>query len=522
MGDAILADRYHIIRHLGSGGFGQTYVAEDRQLPGNPLCVVKQLKPQARDRVSLDMARRFFNQEAEVLYRLGTHAQIPELLAHFEENQEFYLVQELIEGDNLSHQILPGKSLEETEVIILLQEILKILEFVHGERVIHRDVKPENLIRRQQDKRLFLIDFGAVKQITTQNVQANQQSSYTIMIGSVGYMPVEQLSGKPRFSSDIYAVGMIGIQAVTGIIPGQFDEDPETNELSWRDHARISPAFGNVLETMVRYDFRERYQSATEALQALQTLGKRSLSRPKLATTAPTKTPPSTVKSMTPPSMQRVVTARESDLVDYLAKPSSSDSMEPFSTGFKIALIGIGVATIAMVTALNGTLNLILQQSESRQASPKSTSLATKPSSTASPAPTLTPAVVTAPAPSVEPSPTLTPVASPSPSVSPTSPVSPTPAVVEGKSSLTANTPQELIAELDRFQASLDESMRMARSREEWELVAVQLENMVGVLKAVPESSSGYKLAQRSLRLYEQRLTYARRQATRPVGGVAR
>src|ERR671933_63504 len=162
-----LSGRYKIVKHLGGGGFGQTYIAEDLQLPGNPLCVVKQLKPKATEQLALQIARRLFDREAQVLYQLGNHDQIPRLLAHFEEEQEFYLVQEFIEGHELRQEMPIGVHLSETQVIAILQDILKVLEFVHQQDVIHRDIKPSNLIRRKRDGKIFLIDFGAVKQLST-------------------------------------------------------------------------------------------------------------------------------------------------------------------------------------------------------------------------------------------------------------------------------------------------------------------------------------------------------------------
>ena len=78
-----LGNRYSIIRHLGGGGFAQTYLAEDKQLPGNHLCVVKQLKPQATDPETLQVARRLFDTEAQVLYKLGNHDRIPRLIVFF-------------------------------------------------------------------------------------------------------------------------------------------------------------------------------------------------------------------------------------------------------------------------------------------------------------------------------------------------------------------------------------------------------------------------------------------------------
>jgi serine/threonine protein kinase len=267
----ILSGRYQIIKHFGGGGFGQTYLAEDKQLPGNPRCVVKQLKSQATNPVNLQIARRLFDTEAQVLYRLGNHHQIPQLLAHFEENQEFYLVQEFIEGHDLGKELTPGKRLSESYVIALLQNSLKVLEFVHQQSIIHRDIKPSNLMRCQQDGKIMLIDFGAVKQISTHLSNPQGMTSLTVNIGTHGYMPSEQAIGKPKLSSDVYALGIIGIQSLTGISPHQLPEDAN-GEIVWRNQVQVSSELADVLDKMVRYDFRQRYQSAAEALQAVTRL----------------------------------------------------------------------------------------------------------------------------------------------------------------------------------------------------------------------------------------------------------
>ncbi|HEY9799228.1 MAG TPA: tetratricopeptide repeat protein [Leptolyngbyaceae cyanobacterium] len=264
----ILVGRYQIISHLGGGGFGETYVACDTHLPGLPKCVVKKLQPQANDPATLEIARRLFDTEAQVLYKLGTGDRIPQLLAYFEENAEFYLVQEFIPGHDLSQELTPGKTFTEDEVIALLKEILTILEFVHQQNVIHRDINPKNILRRQ-DGKLILIDFGAVKQITTQIVTSTGKNKSTVIIGTPGYIPGEQAQGNPKFSSDIYALGIVAIQAITGLLPDQLEQDADTNEIIWQNHAQVSPEFAKFIDKMVCYDFRQRYASATVALQAL-------------------------------------------------------------------------------------------------------------------------------------------------------------------------------------------------------------------------------------------------------------
>ncbi len=272
--DKPLGGRYKVIRQLGEGGFGHTFLAEDLHLPGQPTCVVKQLKPQVSDAESLQTARRLFDTEAKVLYLLGSHDQIPRLLAHFEDNQEFYLAQELIEGQTLTEELVPGQPWPEVKVISLLQDILYALAFVHQQHVIHRDLKPANLIRRRRDSKIVLIDFGAVKQVSTQMASPMPgKTNMTISIGTQGYMPKEQLGGNPRFSSDVYAAGIIAIQALTGTHPRFLAEDPHTGEIIWHDRANeVSPELAAILDKMVRYDFRARYVTAAAALEALRTL----------------------------------------------------------------------------------------------------------------------------------------------------------------------------------------------------------------------------------------------------------
>ncbi|MBD2607011.1 protein kinase [Scytonema hofmannii FACHB-248] len=267
----MLGGRYRIIKHLGAGAFGVTFVAEDMQRPGNPQCVVKQFQPKNTDPQTLREARRLFDNEAKMLEKLGNHDQIPRLLAHLEENEEFYLVQEFIEGHDLSQEVLLRQKLSETVVIKLLQDILEVLAFVHQHKIIHRDIKPSN-IRRRKDGKIVLIDFGAVKQISTQIVNAQGQTSFTIAIGTVGYMPSEQGSCNPQLSSDVYAVGMVGIQALTGIYPTYLQKDSQTGEIIWRHQAQVSQELADILDKMVRYDFRQRYHSATDALQTLNEL----------------------------------------------------------------------------------------------------------------------------------------------------------------------------------------------------------------------------------------------------------
>lgn len=272
--------RYQIVRVLGAGAFGQTFLAQDIKCPGHPSCVVKQLRYLSNNPQGLQTARRLFKKEAEILEKLGQHEQIPTLLADLEENQEFYLVQQFISGHPLTQEILPGQPWSEDRVINLLTEVLQILVFVHGQGVIHRDIKPANLMRRQPDQKIFLIDFGAVKEIGTQMVRG--QIIQTVVIGTPGYMPIEQFHGQPQFNSDIYALGMLAIQALLGLAANDLSKlrdpnNPNTGEVVWRNRVQVSSELADAIDKMVRPGYLQRYQSATDVLADLGKIGVSSL-----------------------------------------------------------------------------------------------------------------------------------------------------------------------------------------------------------------------------------------------------
>ncbi|NJN61895.1 MAG: tetratricopeptide repeat protein [Coleofasciculaceae cyanobacterium RL_1_1] len=273
----LLDRRYRIVKVLGSGSFGQTYLAADLRRPGMPKCVVKQLV-QVREEVDgSQTAERLFKQEAETLEKLGSHDSIPRLLAYFEEKGQLYLVKEYVNGQPLTEEIVPGQPLSESEVAAIVYRVLEILEFIHAEDVIHRDVKPENLIRRSEDNEIVLIDFGSVKELSQQI--AGEARNRTIAAGTPVYMPVEQFQGNPQFNSDIYALGAIAVQALTGVsannLPKLQDRD---GIMQWRDRASgVSDEFAVIIDRMVAYSTGQRYQSARDVLDDLDPLMSRYL-----------------------------------------------------------------------------------------------------------------------------------------------------------------------------------------------------------------------------------------------------
>ncbi|TYQ31937.1 serine/threonine-protein kinase [Pseudanabaena sp. UWO310] len=275
----LLDRRYRIIRELAEGGFSQTYLAEDTRLPKNPQCVVKHLNPTIDDPVFTQKALELFKAEAETLQELGKHDLIPQLYAYFQENKEFYLVQEYIAGHPLSSEMSPGSQMAEARVAQIVKEVLEILRFVHKYNVIHRDIKPSNLIRRHSDGKLVLIDFGTVKQVQMEVANAKNKARVTLPIGTPGYMSYEQERGQSVSNSDIYSLGMLALQALTGKHPSQFPRDRD-NEINWRSYAKVCREFAAVLDRMTRCNPRDRYQSVEEVLRDIAKL-------PKLSTVSP-------------------------------------------------------------------------------------------------------------------------------------------------------------------------------------------------------------------------------------------
>jgi serine/threonine-protein kinase len=281
----LLDGRYRIVSKLGEGGFGHTYLAHDTRIPNEPLCVVKHLKPASSDREYLKVASRLFTSEAQTLAQLGSHDRIPRLLAYFEEASEFYLVEEFVEGRSLELELVRGYRLSDQQVLQILDDLLSIVEYTHSHGVIHRDIKPDNIIRRRSDGKLVLIDFGAIKQVQTQLNQEGQTAA-TVAIGTLGYMPSEQAQGKPRPNSDLYAIGVICIQALTGLPPRELQEDYQTGELIWQHLVPNKSGLVDLLAKMTRYHYKDRYESAAEIRQLLAKLGDRQLPNQPLINTA--------------------------------------------------------------------------------------------------------------------------------------------------------------------------------------------------------------------------------------------
>jgi serine/threonine protein kinase len=347
----LLDGRYVTTKLLGRGGFGAAFLARDRRIPGMRQCVVKQFQPVGNLTLTqLQQAQIMFEREADVLAQLGNdHEQIPDLFAFFpvivnssqsgQEDQFFYLVQEYIDGQNLEEELVQQGKFSEQQVLEVLQEILKVLKFVHERGIIHRDIKPSNIMRRR-DGKLFLLDFGAVKQVT--NVALGAASSTGIY--SMGFAPPEQMAGGQVFpSTDLYALAVTLITLLTNQEAIKLF-DAYSNQWKWQEQVNVNPRLADILDKMLLPAANQRFQSAQEVLDALysQPLAATQLNSPSVTL------PPQSPKGSNPVVSQRASTQPAFSIVELLGGAAFS--------GFEGALIAI--ALLSLVKSLPITLSI--------------------------------------------------------------------------------------------------------------------------------------------------------------------
>jgi len=385
MTQTLLKNRYKIMRQLGCGGFGDTFLAEDTQMPSGRRCVIKQLKPVANNHQVHQIVQERFQREAAILEELGDGSdQIPRLYAYFSEYGQFYLVQEWIQGQTLSNKLEQEGLLSESSVKEILLSILPVLEYLHSKRMVHRDIKPDNIILRLEDGLPVLIDFGAVKE-----TMVTDNSSKSIVIGTPGFIPIEQSAGRPVYSSDLYSLGLTAIYLLTGKIPEHLDTNLQTGEVMWRQWAlSVSPSFAAVLDKAIQPSSRDRYSTAREMLQALQ-FGTNQISstmplpQQTVVSAFPEKGasfPPSTLVSAHPPA---VITYQSQAMVSPQIAPSKGlgDWQKAVIMG---GVIGACVVVSLFVTRQQSPSTQPLPQASVAQQNSSSVSAAPSPQSSAS------------------------------------------------------------------------------------------------------------------------------------------
>ena len=268
----LLNNRYQVIQVLGAGGFGETFLAEDIHLPSRRRCVIKQLKPLADDPKTYQKIQHKFEREAATLEFLGEGSeQIPNLFAYFSEDGLFYLVQEWIQGQTLTDIVENQGCLNEEAVKEILLSLLPVLEYVHSKGIIHRDIKPDNIILRNSNRKPVLIDFGAVKETVRTAINSSGNTTKSMVIGTPGYMPIEQAVGRAVFATDIYSLGLTAIYLFTGKHPQELEINPQTGELIWESDAPgITESLKQVLNQAINPNIGTRFSTASKMLYALE------------------------------------------------------------------------------------------------------------------------------------------------------------------------------------------------------------------------------------------------------------
>lgn len=272
MTETLLLDRYRILGDLGTGGFGDTFLAEDTHMPSVRRCVIKRLKPIAGSPQIQQMVQQRFQREAAILEELGQLSpQIPELYAYFQLADQFYLVQEWIDGLTLTDLISSEGPKSETAVREILVSLLPVLTIVHSKGIVHRDIKPDNIILRKRDRKPVLIDFGAVKETMATAVDSQGRSRNSMIIGTPGFMASEQAAGRPVYSSDLYSLALTAIYLLTGKMPQELEIDPHSCQIIWDPRPLgLDPTLASVLKIAIESHPHSRFSTAREMLAALQ------------------------------------------------------------------------------------------------------------------------------------------------------------------------------------------------------------------------------------------------------------
>jgi len=295
----VLQNRYQIVQLLGQGGFGRTYLAED-QGRFKERCAIKEFVPKQGEDHFSSKATQLFQREAAILYQIQ-HPQIPQFRATFEIDQRLFLVQDYVEGtsyrDLLNQRRSHNSTFSEAEVRQFLQQMLPVLAHIHAKGIIHRDISPENIILRNQDRLPVLIDFGVVKEVVTR-MQLGDATYHSTTVGKPGYAPSEQMqSGRAYPSSDLYALAVTAIVLLTSREPQDLFNDINLT-WNWQHYVTVSPGLAQVLNKATSYRPGDRYQSVSEMAQALGAAGNLASPTSPYATSPAPKPPASQVRTV--------------------------------------------------------------------------------------------------------------------------------------------------------------------------------------------------------------------------------
>jgi serine/threonine protein kinase len=351
----ILQNRYNIIKTLGQGGFGRTYLAED-QRRFNELCAIKELIPNTAGTSAWEKAQELFGREAAILYQIK-HPQVPQFRERFEQDKRLFLVQDYIEGktyyDILQERKSMGGAFTEGEVLRLIRSLLPVLDYIHGKGIIHRDISPDNIMMRDRDKLPVLIDFGVVKELATR-LGSPLQTPQTF-VGKPGYSPSEQIQTAQAYpSSDLYALAVSAIVLLTAKEPAElFDDNLLT--WNWQRWVTLNPRFAQILSRMLSHKPGGRYQSASEVLEVLDSLNQPpTAAKPDVSRmqTVAVGRKPNSVQPVEPPPRRQppkpVIPPPKDPLID--------SPISVIVVGAAVVLLA-GLGSLALVTSIRNSSN---------------------------------------------------------------------------------------------------------------------------------------------------------------------
>ena len=377
----LLQNRYRIVKILGQGGFGRTYLAQD-QRRFEEFCAIKELIPLAQDAETWQKAQELFAREAATLYQIH-HPQIPQFREQFEQDRRLFLVQDYVAGENYrtlleERQVNGNGKFTHKEVLHLLIYLLPVLEYIHSQRIIHRDISPENIILRERDKLPVLIDFGVVKEIATQ-IQSPHEIAQVTTVGKVGYSPSEQIQAGTAYpSSDLYALAVTAIVLLTGKEPKELFDETQAS-WNWENRVTVDPQFAQILNRMLSYRPSERYRSAAEVGRSLKMLYPNAGSSTAGSSTLGSVTPGSPLpRSVSPPTPD--LSQMRTVAVGRPPQPSHSPADAPDPAKMKIRqpvensildnplAIFVIIFTVAVVAGFSSwAIVLFLRQSSNNQ-----------------------------------------------------------------------------------------------------------------------------------------------------------